>query len=234
MCIDAKFQKVYFHKPENVERYKAYSLINKEMDVEEVVWRVNNNLDKKPYEFDVPVTDFNDPYMIVNKYFKLPIDYRPNDLVYVDGCPMRKNTAEAYIKMRDTALAEGFNIRVASAYRSGDEQLAMYNRHVEKDSKEFADTICARPGYSEHQTGLVVDIEGSIPEPINISKTPEAAWLKENCYKFGFILRYLPEIVEITGYVSEPWHLRYLGTKVSLDIQSKGTISFEEYRERYL
>ncbi len=234
MFTKSDFENVYFHEPENIERYKAYSLLNQEMDAEEVVWRVNNHLDKEKYHFDVPVTDFDDSYMIVNKYFKLPLDYRPHDIVTVDGCPMRKDTAEAYIKMRDAAGAEGFTISVASAYRSAEEQRVMYENRIQKDSLSFADKICARPGYSEHQTGMVVDIQGSIPEPINISKTPEAAWLKENCYKFGFILRYLPEIVEITGYISEPWHLRFVGTDVSMDIKTKGIMSFEEYRERFL
>ena len=65
-------------------------------------------------------------------------------------------------------------------------------------------------------------------------KTPEGPWVRDNCHRFGFILRYLPEIEEITGYASEPWHLRYIGVEESTDMKEKNIASFEEYRERYL
>lgn len=85
----------------------------------------------------------------------------------------------------------------------------------------MVDKTCAPPCYSEHQTGLAADIEGSVPGGRNISKTPEALWLKENSYKFGFILRYLPDIVDITGYALESWHFRYVGIKVITDMKEK-------------
>ena len=99
---------------------------------------------------------------------------------------------------------------------------------------EIVDETVARPGYSEHQTGMAVDIQGSIPGARNISKTPEAAWLKENCFKFGFILRYLPEIVDVTGYASEPWHFRYVGVEASTDMVKRNIKSLEEYSQRFL
>lgn len=229
-----EFESVIFFKPENTERYEKYALSHPDMDAEEVIWRVNNNLDKEKYSFDVLISDCNNLHVIVNKYFKLPENYCPPDLVEADGCLMRKDTAKAYIRMRDTAKAEGFAIRVTSAYRSVDEQKRLYNKFLQNDPPSVVDETCARPCYSEHHTGLAIDVEGSIPGGRNISKTPEAAWVKENCHKFGFILRYLPEIVEITGYDSEPWHLRYVGVQVSTDMKAKNIKSFEEYRERFL
>lgn len=238
MCIKEKqladYGKIEFSIPENNNRYKQYAAVNCNMDAEEVVWRVNNNLDKEKYKFDVAVSDCNNLYVIVNKYFKLPEDYCPPDLVEVDGSLMREAVAEAYVKMRDTAQKEGFSIRVTSAYRSIEDQHKLYNKFLLNDSAEVVDETCARPCYSEHHTGLAVDVEGSIKGGRNISKTPEAAWVKENCHKFGFILRYLPEIVEITGYASEPWHLRYIGIEASNDMKEKNIKSFEEYRERFL
>ncbi len=234
MYLDTEYSRIGFSVPENEARYAAYGALHSDMDEEEIVWRVNNNLDKEKYTFDVTVSDCNNLYVIVNKYFKLPEDYCPPDLVEVDGSLMREIVAEAYVKMRDTAQGDGFSIRVTSAYRSIEDQQKLYNKFLLNDPPEVVDETCARPCYSEHHTGLAVDVEGSIKGGRNISRTPEAEWVKENCYKFGFILRYLPEIVEITGYASEPWHLRYVGIKVSTDMQEKNIKSFEEYKERFL
>ena len=222
-----------FAEPQNESRYAAYAALHPDMAVDEVVWRVNNHLDKAHYTFDVPVTDLDDPCFIVNKYFKLSADYTPADLVEVDDRVMGRITAEAYVQMRDTAKAEGFNVTVSSAYRSYHDQQATYEKFLRLEgSVEKTDKTCARPGYSEHQTGLAIDVQGSIPGGHNISKTPEGPWVKANCHRFGFILRYQPEIVDVTGYDSEPWHLRYVGTEISNDMKNRGIKSLEEYRER--
>lgn len=234
MCKAFKeFSNIYFYIPQNEERYINYAGLNPEMDAEDVVWQVNNYLDKEKYSFDVPVSDFDDPCLIVNKFFKLPLDYVPNGLTEVDGALMCQNVAEAYIKMRDAAKKEGYSIKVTSAYRSSDEQMATYNRFLETLTPKEVDQSVARPGHSEHQTGLAVDIEGSIPGGRNIHLTPEAKWLKDNSYKFGFILRYLPETTFITGYASEPWHFRYVGVDISTDIYNKGIKTLEEYVQRF-
>ena len=234
MELDTEYSTIAFFNPENAERYKEYAAINPDMKADEIVWRVNNNLDKEKYNFDVPVFDYNNSYIIVNKYFKLPEDYCPPDLVNADGCLMRKDTADAYTRMRDAADSEGFSISVTSAYRSVNEQKMLYDKFLRDDPASVVDETCARPCYSEHHTGMAIDVQGSIPGPRNISNTPEAAWIKENCFKFGFIIRYLPEIVEITGYASEPWHLRYVGVDVSTDMRERNIKSFEEYSERFL
>lgn len=231
--MNRDYTKISFHNTESIERYEQYGASNPDMPADEVVWRVNNNLDKKKYEFDVPVSGYDDPCIIVNKYFRLSDDYCPPDLVEEDGRIMRKAVREAYIKMRDTAKEEGFTISVSSAYRSAGEQRRIYEKRLESSTVKEVDEFCARPGYSEHQTGMALDIQGRIPGGQNISKTPEAKWLKDNCHRFGFILRYLPEIVEITGYESEPWHIRYVGVDISTDMKEKNILSFEEYRERF-
>jgi len=234
MDNEMKYRNISFFEPGNEERYEAYAVINPEMNAEEIVWRVNNNLDKEKYEFDVPVSGYDDPYIIVNKYFKLPEDYCPPDLVRVDGCLMREDTANAYIKMRDEAKNEGFSIMIKSGYRTIEDQKFVYKKFLADPNIENVDETVARPCYSEHHTGLAIDIEGSIPGGRNIIKTPEGPWVKNNCHRFGFILRYLPEIEEITGYASEPWHLRYVGVQVSTDMKEKNIKSLEEYRERFL
>lgn len=232
--MNKDYTKISFHESENIKRYEEYAVSNPDMSADEIVWRVNNNLDKEKYSFDVEIQNPEGFHIIVNKYFKLSEDYIPPDLVEADGKLMRKSVRDAYIKMRDTAKEEGFTVSVSSAYRSALEQRRIYEKRLETSTLSEVDEFCARPGYSEHQTGLALDIQGRIPGGQNIHKTPEAKWLKSNCHRFGFILRYLPEIVEITGYESEPWHIRYVGEDVSTDMNEKNIQSFEEYRERFL
>lgn len=232
--MNKDYTKINFYNSENITRYEDYAVLNPDMSADEIVWRVNNNLDKEKYNFDVDVSDPEGYHIIVNKYFKLSEDYIPPDLVETDGKLMRKIVSDAYIKMRDTAREEGFNVSVSSAYRSALEQRGIYEKRLENSTVAEVDEFCARPGYSEHQTGLALDIQGRIPGGQNIHKTPEAKWLKDNCHRFGFILRYLPEIVEITGYESEPWHIRYVGLDISMDMKEKNIQSFEEYSARFL
>ena len=232
--MNMEYSEISFFKRENAERYKEYALLNQDMDAEEIVWRVNNNLDKEKYQFDVLIEECDSLYVLVNKYFKLPEDYCPEDLVEIDGHFMRSDTADAYAEMRDAAKAEGFSVSVTTAYRSVETQRKLYEKHLLTETVAVADETCARPCYSEHHTGLAIDVQGSIPGGRNIAKTPEAAWVKENCYKYGFIVRYLPETVDITGYVSEPWHLRYVGVQVSTDMKERNIKSFEEYWGRFL
>lgn len=230
---DREYAAIAFFEPQNAARYANYAALHPEMAADEVVWRVNNHLDKKHYTVDALVSDVDDPCLIVNKYFRLPDDYCPATLVEVDGRVMCKVTAEAYVNMRDTAKAEGFNVSVSSAYRSISDQKVTYAKFLGlTGTVDETDKTCARPGHSEHHTGLAIDVQGRIPGGRNISKTPEAAWVKEHCYKFGFILRYQPEIVDVTGYASEPWHLRYVGVDISTDMKARDIKSLEEYRER--
>ena len=228
------YSQIDFFNVMNLARYEEYGVKNPHMDTDEIVWRVNNNLDKEKYAYDVLIEDCHSLYVIVNKYFKLPEDFCPKDLVEADGILMRRDTALAYAQMRDAAKAAGFSISVVNAYRSCKEQKELYDHFLLTDTAAVVDTSCARPGYSEHHTGLAIDIEGSIPGGRNIHMTPEAAWVKENCHKYGFILRYLPETEEITGYISEPWHLRYVGKEVSNDMQQRNIKTLEEYTERFL
>ena len=108
--LNEQYRKFSFFEPCNEERYIKYAKDNSHMDAEEIVWRVNNNLDKEKYQYDVCVFDCSDICVIVNKYFKLPMDYVPQDLVDEDGQLMRKCVAESYILMREAAKAEGLSI----------------------------------------------------------------------------------------------------------------------------
>ena len=226
--------KIEYRNEAKEERYASYRKENPHLSEEEIVWHVNANLDKPKYEYDIPVSGYDDPYIIVNKYYKVPEDYRPHDLKRFDGQLLRVETGNAYMKMRDDALKEGLNIHVVSGYRSVEYQEGLYNRYLSSDSRENVDRYSARPGYSEHHTGMAMDVFGSQDGLRNFENTPEYSWVKENCYKYGFIIRYLAETEDITGYEAEPWHLRYVGVKVSTEMKEKNIKSFEEYCAKYL
>lgn len=231
-------EKIYssfpYYKEEYENRYTSYAAQNPQLSDEDVVWMVNANQDKPKYNYDIPVSGYDDICIIVNKYYKVPDGYSPPDLVNVDGQKMRKEAADAFVKMRNDASRENLRIRAVSGYRTVSYQRGLYNRYLSSDSQENVDRYSARPGYSEHHTGLAVDVFGSVDGLRQFENTPEFPWVRDNCYKYGFIIRYFEETEDITGYESEPWHLRYVGTRVSTDMKEKGINSFEEYHAKYL
>ncbi len=155
--------------------------------------------------------------LIVNKTFSLPSTYDPGGL-----------TAEfnaAFAEMKEAAANDGLNLWICSGYRSYSYQSSLYNSYVARDGQEKADTYSARPGHSEHQTGLAADI---IQASDSFKGTPEAIWLAENCWKYGFIIRYPEGKQNITGYKYEPWHVRYLGKENAKLIYDSG-LTLEEY-----
>ena len=152
--------------------------------------------------------------LIVNKTYSLPSDYAPGI----------NHTALYYLHMLQAdAKAVGIDIPVISAYRSYETQRALFDSYYAKDGDK-ADTYSARPGHSEHQTGLAFDV-GAIDD--NYGDTIGGKWLYNNCANYGFIIRYLKGKEDITGYKYEPWHIRYVGS-VAEYIMNQG-ITLEEY-----
>lgn len=160
-----------------------------------------------------------DGILIANKTYSLPSDY---------GNGLTQETLNAFNKMKNDASNEGLNIYISSGFRSYDTQDAIYNRYVRNDGKEEADTYSARPGHSEHQTGLAYDV--NIIDS-SFDNTEEAIWLANNCYKYGFILRYPKGKTNETGYIYESWHFRYIGdTKLTEKLYNNGNwITLEDY-----
>lgn len=227
------YEKIDYCNTDYLERYEAYAELNPDMDVADVVWRVNANLDKPKYEYDIPVSGY-DIDMIVNKYYKVPDDYKPGDLALFENYYLRKEAGEAYEKMRDAMKNENLTIYITSAYRSVEYQRGLYNRYLGRDPQEEVDRYSARPGYSEHHLGLAIDVGAPGGSQRAFVNTPEYEWVQENCHKYGFIIRYLEETEEITGYEFEPWHLRYVGAKISTDMKNKGINNYEEYYVKYI
>ena len=154
--------------------------------------------------------------LVVNKTYSVPADYAPG----IDA-----DAQTAFNKMQSDAAAEGLNIYISSAYRSYEYQAGLYQRYVDRDGKAAADTYSARPGHSEHQTGLAFDLN-TIDD--SFANTDEGKWVADNCYKYGFIIRYPKGKENITGFIYEPWHIRYLGEDTAKSVYDSG-LTLEEY-----
>ena len=235
--IEDKLIKEKYYIEKNKTRYLAYYNKNNDLSLNKIIINVNCNLDKTKYE-DITKTDISkNNLMLVNKYYYLTENYVPNNLITLDekynkgiNSKMQKEAAEAFMKMSDAALLDNIIIKNASAYRSFEYQVNLYNNYVEKDGKKAADTYSARPGFSEHQTGLVSDINQI---DSGFETTDAFKWLDKNAYKYGFILRFPKDKEDITGYSYEPWHFRYVGTKEAKQIK-KENLTLEEYYAYYI
>lgn len=236
---DNEFSKLSYYKEENLTRYKAYKTNNSNLSIEDIVTRVNLNLDKDPYTDTIPSPNLNTNYLLVNKFNYLDSNYIPNNLELLDnsyaksGIYLVKEAKDELEKMISKAKEDGLNIRVISAYRSYTYQENLYNNYVKNDGVENADTYSARPGYSEHQTGLVVDVTKAYDNFNNFENTAEYNWMLENSWKFGFILRYPKDKESITTYSFEAWHYRYVGVELAQKIKASN-LTFDEYYVRYL
>ncbi len=228
-----------YYKKDNLERYINYYLKNNNLTNKEIVTNVNSNLDTPFYE-NYELTDTSkDTLMIVNKHYKIEDNYKPDNLVTVDaehGYPnkIRADVYEEFKKMYEEAKKDNVKIFIASPYRSYSDQNVLYTYYVNTDGKKNADTYSARPGFSEHHTGLAMDLIPEYGLDLDTFENSDGfKWMQENAYKFGFILRYPKDKEYITGYIYEPWHYRYVGTSTATTIKNEG-LTFEEYYEYYV
>lgn len=212
------------------ERYRAWAEANPQLTTEQVVLAVNIGLDKEFYEDTDLVSQPDSLTVLVNKYHALPQDYVPKleALGYPYGTgSLRPEAAAAFRAMADAARKDGISLQSVSAYRSYERQESIYARYLSQDTQASVDSYSARPGYSEHQTALALDIN-TASLSAHFENTPAYAWLVEHCAEYGFILRYPQGKEDITGYRFEPWHYRYVGTEAAQACMSQN-ITFEEY-----
>lgn len=223
------------YQPENLERYVTYKKSHADLAYSDVVTYVNIGLDF-PYYSGMVAQQVKNPesnLVLCNKYNYLPDDYVPDGYKKSDGRVLAfKSEAQGqFDKMRADASKSGVNIYIVSGYRSYAVQNQIYNNYKRQDPNG-ADTYSARPGYSEHQTGLAADLN-SASASSHFENTKAYAWLAENAYKYGFILRYPKNKEWITGYIFEPWHWRYVGVKIAGEIKDSG-LTYDEYYAIYL
>ncbi|MDP4098550.1 M15 family metallopeptidase [Paenibacillus sp. P96] len=187
------------------------------------------------------VTNATAQTVIVNKQRSLPKGYKPSDLVEPDvpfsfegpheKRHMRKEAAGALEELFAAAKKDGIKLRAVSGYRSYARQKTIYNNNVKTKGLEYASRVSAVPGMSEHQTGLAIDVSSpsvgnALEESFGSSK--EGKWLAKHAPEYGFVIRYPKGQEAITGYVYEPWHIRYIGPDLAKDAASKG-LTLEEY-----
>ena len=174
--------------------------------------------DKKRYSLEDPTS----PWVVVNKKRPLPATYIPQDLTSVGaGEQMRAEAGGALKTLLASAKSQGINLSIISGYRSYQSQSSVYSSYVKKDGQAAADTYSARPGHSEHQSGLAVDLGNGICDlQICFGDTSAGKWLTAHAYESGFIIRYQKGWEGLTGYQYEPWHIRYVGPELAAQLNS--------------
>ena len=235
-----KFINEKYFLTKNIFKYVEYYNEHKNLDYKKVVALVNVHASEGWYNTTYNTDTSKGYIMLVNKFYHLDTDYQRNDLVnfslqyaYHDN-----SAAEIVVEKYDEMQAEvkrlfGAQLMVNSSYRSYSDQEIVYNERKKVGTK-YADSVAARPGHSEHQTGLGIDITSlSNRSGTAFGESEEGKWVKDNCYKYGFIIRYPEGKEDITGYDNEPWHFRYVGEEVAKKIYDE-QITFDEYYAYYI
>jgi len=189
------------------------------------------------------LSDPSSLWIVVNKARPLdPINYAPANLV-VPNIPLRLAASQgemhvsslmapALEQLVNDAKAQSVFFNLQSGYRSYSLQVSVYNNEVKTNGQAIADQESARPGHSEHQTGLAADL-GTVSGKCEVAQcfasTPEGVWLAANAYRYGFIIRYPADKTAITGYEYEPWHVRYVGIALAAKWHSSGIETLEEF-----
>ena len=222
---------IWYYDEARAARYDAFSALRPELDIEDVVWMVEADLDIPDYTDVNAVPNPEALTALVNKHFNLPENYVPDDLVNIGNSMLRQDAADAMREMIEDAAAEGHTLWVQSGFRSFSTQAGLFADYSARDGVAVAETYSARPGHSEHQTGLAVDFN-SITD--SFGGTTEGIWAAENAWRYGYILRYTAENTSITLYKSEPWHFRYVGRGIAAEMRSGGYSTYEEYWVKYI
>ena len=212
-------------------------------DYNKLISIVNSHANEEPYETDRMSDTSKGVAMIANKHYQLG-DYAPDDLVAIDWkyrygnqndkYLVRQEVYDAYVEMWNAAYADGIYLLALSTYRSKAEQEQEYKYYKDYKGEKYADSIAARPGWSEHQTGLAIDLYSKKDYKADTFDQSETfKWLSENAVKYGFILRYTKGNEDITGYHYESWHYRYLGKELAQKVVDSG-LTYDEYYAFYL
>jgi len=233
------FIKEKYYIENNLERYLNYQKTNLGKKISEIVSIVNVNADNEWYT-NTKLTDTSkENLMLVNKFNYLEEDYKienPTNISSRYAYSDNKSNDEImshYKKMFNAAEKEGIDLIISSAFRNYEEQKETYEYYKNKKGEDYANNYAAKPGFSEHQTGLAFDILTTGATTATFEETKEFTWLKENAHKYGFIMRYPKGKENITGYKYEPWHYRYVGIDVAKTIYNEN-ITFDEYYAFYI
>lgn len=227
-------EKITYFKNDNIDRYINYKKNNQDLEITQIIKNVNMNLDKIPYEDAIEIEDKDNQLVLVNKYNYLGENFIPKNLENINNQYALNNmklvnyAKEAFEEMAKAAKKENLKIVAMSSYRSYSYQVDLYNKYKKKDGQEAADKYSGRPGFSEHQSGLAVDVYNEKTEYTNFESTKEFIWMEDHAHEYGFIIRFPKGKENETGYQYESWHYRYVGIEVATYIKNNN-ISLEEY-----
>jgi D-alanyl-D-alanine carboxypeptidase len=185
---------------------------------------------------DLAARSATDPaslWVVVNKQHPMnPLDYAPTGLVWVDGGMVRGEAAPDLRAMIAAAKGDGVRLSLRNGYRSYTDQLVVHAQVVHRSGTAYADRYSARAGYSEHQTGLALDLHSASQPACDLTacftQTPEAVWVAAHSWEYGFVVRYTPDNTAVTGYEPEAWHLRYVGRDLAAWMHTNGVASLEQ------
>ena len=214
--LNIKFIRQKYFITNNLDRYIKYYNNHKDDKISHIVSIVNVCADEDYYDKDtVKKTDISKKeLMLVNKFNYLDENYAPDDIVKVSmqfaygDNEIKKEVYEKFRSMYNDAKKEGLYLIITSSYRDYNFQKELWDSYANQKGDEWADSVSARAGYSEHQTGYTLDIVTYNANMSSFEKTDEFKWLQDNAYKYGFILRYPKDKEDITGYSYESWHYR--------------------------
>lgn len=236
-----KFIKQDYFLFKNLKTYIEYYDKHKDEKISHIVSLVNVKANNEWYDEDiVKATDTSKGnLMLVNKFNQLKENYTPKNIVPIsnyysyDNNSITEEVYNAYKKMWYAAKDEDLTLIVTSSYRDYKTQEVLWETYADSKGEKWADSVSARAGFSEHQTGLTLDIVTYNTIMNDFENTDEFKWLQKNAHKYGFILRYPKGKEDITGYDYESWHYRYVGVEVATAVHDKN-ITYDEYYEYYI
>lgn len=219
--------------------YLSFFEENNKKSFNDVVTLINVGADKEWYEKTLITDTTKHPAILVNKFNALPEDYKPSVIkkfssTYAYGDVSAEETCyNAFINMAKSAKKDGITLILTSGYRTHERQKAIYENMKKTKGQAYADEYAARPGQSEHETGLALDILTYNGNTATFKETETYKWLHTHAHEYGFIERYEENKEYITGYEAESWHYRYVGEEIARHIKEL-EITFDEYYAFYL
>ena len=218
----------------NLKKYLDYSKNNKK-DLTDIVAIINVGSNNDWYTNTKKTDISKNELMLTNKFYSLDNSYNSDNMVkvskeysYGENQMLTNATFDAFLNMFKAAKKEDLTLIINSSYRSYESQEKIYNDYKNKQGEEFANKIAAKAGFSEHQTGMAIDIQTYGSNASTFETFDEFKWLKDNAHKYGFILRYPKDKEYLTGYEYESWHYRYVGIDAATYIY-ENNITFDEY-----
>lgn len=236
--LDDLIKEKYFLE-KNLEKYLTYS---KESDrsLTDVVAIINVGSNNEWYTNTKTSDASKGILMLTNKFYSLDDTYDSSKMVsvskqysYGENQMVTEETFDAFLSMFKAAKNEDLTLIINSSFRSFKDQEDIYNEYKNTYGEEYANKIAAKPGFSEHQTGMAIDIQTYGSTAKTFEEFDEFKWLQQNAYKYGFILRYPKDKEYLTGYEYESWHYRYVGVEVATYIHNNN-ITFDEYYAYYI